>query len=117
VIEAAQPIKPAADELPREVSWEANEAIASWRRVLDQTHGDKRPNFERACIELLRLARNEAPASRQTVVDCLQAIATDAALDHDEAQAIFARAAEAPPDGCPNAEQHRTNGHSASIGV
>src|SRR6516165_4996041 len=80
-----------------EISWKASEAIASWRRVLAQTIGDKRQNLERASIELLRLARAE-PDSKPAIVDELAEMAIAAGIDDDEAQAIFARAAEAPPD-------------------
>src|SRR5262249_43915139 len=50
-------------ELP-EISWQASEAVASWRRIVNQTTGDKRPNIERASLELLRLAEAE-PSSKQ----------------------------------------------------
>jgi hypothetical protein len=85
-----------------EISWTASEAIASWRRTLAQTIGDKRQNLERASIELLHLARVE-PDSKPAIVDELAEMAITAGIDDDEAQAIFARAAEAPPDtvnGC-----------------
>ena len=85
-----------------EISWRASEEIASWRRVLTQTAGDVRPNLERAAVELLRLARIE-PGSKQAIVDELAALALTAGINDDEAQAIFACAAEAPPDtinGC-----------------
>src|SRR5215470_5645230 len=80
-----------------EISWTASEAIASWRRILAQTIGDKRQNLERASIELLRLAGAE-PDSKPAIVDELAEMAIAAGIDDDEAQAIFARAAEAPPD-------------------
>jgi len=85
-----------------EISWKASEAIASWRRILAQTIGDKRQNLERASIELLRLAQIES-GSKQAIVDELANLALIAGVDDDEAQAIFARAAKAPPDtinGC-----------------
>ena len=85
-----------------EISWTASEAIASWRRILAQTIGDKRQNLERASIELLRLAGAE-PDSKPAIVDELAEMAIAAGIDDDEAQAIFARAAKAPPDtinGC-----------------
>src|SRR5215469_5908039 len=53
------------EELP-EVSWRTSEAIASWRRIINQTTGDKRPNVERASVELLRLAQAE-PSTKQTI--------------------------------------------------
>jgi hypothetical protein len=80
-----------------EISWTASEAIASWRRILAQTIGDKRQNLERASIELLRLAKAE-PGSKPAIVDELAEMAIAACIDDDEAQAIFARAAKAPPD-------------------
>jgi hypothetical protein len=80
-----------------EISWQASELIESWRRVLHQTPGDVRPNLERASVELLRLAHIE-PGSKQAIVDELANLALIAGIDDDEAQAMFARAAEAPPD-------------------
>src|SRR6516225_7181632 len=80
-----------------EISWTASEAIASWRRILAQTIGDKRQNLERASIELLRLAKAE-PGSKPAIVDELAEMAIAAGIDDDEAQAAFARAAKAPPD-------------------
>ena len=73
------------------------ETIASWRRGLNQTVGDVRPNLERAAVELLRLAKIE-PGNKQAIVDELHNLAIIAGVDDDEAQAIFARAAKAPPD-------------------
>ena len=80
-----------------EISSQASEQIASWRRVLNQTVGDARPNLERAAVELLRLAQIE-PGSKQIIVDELASLALIAGIDDDEAQAIFARAAKAPSD-------------------
>jgi hypothetical protein len=80
-----------------EISWQGSELVASWRRVLNQTAGDVRPNLERASAELLRLARIE-PGSRQALVDELANLARIAGIDDDEAQAMFARGAEAPSD-------------------
>src|SRR5215469_4781074 len=80
-----------------EISWTASEEIASWRRVLAQTIGDKRQNLERASIELLRLAQFE-PASKPAIVDELADMAIAVGIDDDEAQAIFAHAAKAPLD-------------------
>jgi hypothetical protein len=68
-----------------EISWRASEEIASWRRVLNQTAGDARPNLERASVELLRLAKIEL-GSKQTIVDELAALALTAGIDDDEAQ-------------------------------
>ena len=79
------------------ISWQASELIESWHRVLNQTDGDVRPNLERASVELLRLAQIE-PDSKQAIVDELANLALIAGIDDDEAQAIFARAADAPPD-------------------
>ena len=80
-----------------EISSQASEQIASWRRVLNQTVGDARPNLERAAVELLRLAQIE-PGSKQIIVDELANLALISGIDDDEAQAIFARAAKAPSD-------------------
>ena len=80
-----------------EISSQASEQIASWRRVLNQTVGDARPNLERAAVELLCLAQIE-PDSKQIIVDELANLALISGIDDDEAQAIFARAAKAPPD-------------------
>jgi len=80
-----------------DISSQASEQIASWRRVLNQTVGDARPNLERAAVELLRLAQIE-PGSKQIIVDELANLALIAGIDDDEAQAIFARAAKAPSD-------------------
>ena len=96
------PAVEAQAESVAEISWTASEAIASWRRILAQTIGDKRQNLERASIELLRLAQIES-GSKQAIVDELANLALIAGVDEDEAQAIFARAAKAPPDtinGC-----------------
>ena len=81
----------------REISWQASELIESWRRVLNQTRGDVRPNLERASVELLRLAQIE-PGSKQVILDELANLALAAGIDADDAQSIFARAAEASPD-------------------
>ena len=93
-----------AEPLP-EIPWQASEAIASWRRILGQTVGDKRPNLERAFVELLRFAKTE-PASRPAIVDELAWLAEDAGFDADETQAIFARAQDAPGDTRANVNGH-----------
>jgi hypothetical protein len=80
-----------------EISWTASEAIASWRRILAQTIGDKRKNLERASVELLHLAKAE-PGGKPAIVDELADMAIAAGIDDDEAQAIFAHAAKAPLD-------------------
>ena len=97
-----------------EISWRASEEIASWRRVLNQTIGDVRPNLERASVELLRLAKIE-PRSKQTIVDELAALALTAGIDDDEAQAIFARAANAPPDTMNGAANARAAGSKNAL--
>src|ERR1700730_8908493 len=43
----------------------AGETIASWRRVLRQTNGDRRRIFGRAAITLLRLHENKQASERQ----------------------------------------------------
>jgi hypothetical protein len=80
---------------PVKISWTASGALASWRRILAQTIGDKRPNLERASIEILCLAKAE-PGSKPAIVDQLAEMAVAAGIDDDEAQAIFARAVKAP---------------------
>src|SRR5262249_60408925 len=84
-------------DAPPQISWQASELVASWRRVINQTAGDARPNLERASIELLRLAQID-PGSKQGIVDELHNLALAAGIDDDEAQAIFERAAKAPAD-------------------
>ena len=82
-----------------EIPWATSEAIESWRRILDQTKGDKRLNVVRAAEELLRLAKGQSdPAARQAIIDSLYEIAVRAGLDEDDTQAIIASAAEAPSD-------------------
>jgi AAA domain len=82
-----------------EIPWLTHQAIESWRRVLDKTHGDKRPSFGRASLELLRLASKEDnPDVFRAIVNVLDGIAQVAGIDTDEAQAIMAAAAQAPPD-------------------
>jgi hypothetical protein len=90
-------IEPPVDgDLP-EISSQASDALASWRRVLDQTKGDKRWNFQRACDELLHLAEGHAdPAARQEIVDTLYDIAAAAGINNDDAQAIMAAALHLP---------------------
>jgi hypothetical protein len=98
-----------------EISWRAHETLKSWKRVLAQTAGDKRPNFERACVELLRLAAIEGGAGKQAIVDELAEMASLAGVDPDEAQETFARGDDAPPDGRPTAERSRSNGNAAKV--
>jgi Family of unknown function (DUF5906) len=76
-----------------EISSKASDLIASWRRVLNQTVGDRRPIFERACGELLRLAKTE-PDSKQVIVDELADMAEGAAIAAADAREIFARTAQ-----------------------
>jgi RecA-family ATPase len=76
-------------ELPCRVSDE----IASWRRVLGQTAGDKRGNFHRAAVDLSLLGANETAPTRQVILDDLAAMATLAGVEEGEAQEIIARAA------------------------
>jgi len=85
------------DEGLPEISWHASEAIDSWRRILNQTIGDRQPNLEQAAAELLRLAKTEPDNSKQAIVDALADMATVAGIDDDEAQSIFARAAKRAP--------------------
>ncbi|MGO9849195.1 MAG: AAA family ATPase [Methylocella sp.] len=81
-----------------EIPWGASDAIESWRRLLDHTRGDKRLNFEQACVELLRLAETEEPPTRQVIIDELASMAASAGIDENETQAIMARAHEEQAD-------------------
>jgi len=83
------------DSVP-EISWAASEAVASWRRILDCTVGDKRSNFVRAAIELLRLAETKQPSERQAIVDLLAGMGREAGLDVDDVQKIMSDATTAP---------------------
>jgi hypothetical protein len=88
-----------SDTRPK-ISWEAQENIDSWCRILDQTKGDKRPIFERDCVELLRLAESHAdPAARQAIIDALYDMAVAAWISDDEAQAIMSCSQEAQING------------------
>jgi putative DNA primase/helicase len=82
-----------------EISWQASEAIESWRRVLDHTQGDKRSNFGRAALELSRLADRTQPPERQAIIDSLADMGAVSGLDEDDMHAIMAEAMEAPHDG------------------
>jgi RecA-family ATPase len=84
-------------DLP-EISSQASDDIASWRRILDRTKGDKRLNFERATVELLRLAETEESPARQAIIDAVYELAATAALDDDQTQAIMAHAQEEQAD-------------------
>jgi AAA domain/IclR helix-turn-helix domain len=73
-----------------EIPWGVAEAIASWRRIIYQTIGEKRPNFQRAAHELMRLADAQAEAfSRQVIVDALAGMAETAGMSPDDAQAMM----------------------------
>jgi RecA-family ATPase len=87
----------AATSLP-EIPWRTSEVAASWRRVLDHTVGDKRSNFRRAAIELLRPAENEQPPERRAIIDLVASMGTEAGLDDDTVQAIMSDATMAPHD-------------------
>jgi len=109
--------EPAIDmeaEGPPEISSRMGETIASWRRGLNQTVGDVRPNLERAAVELLRLAKIE-PGNKQAIVDELHNLAIIAGVDDDEAQAIFARAAKAPPDTINGGAVTQSSGKNALV--
>jgi hypothetical protein len=73
-------------------------AIASWRRIVAATAGDKHEAFERATAELLPLAKIE-PNSKREIADALYDIAANNEIDDDEAQAIFARVWHRPTNG------------------
>ena len=87
-------------EDPAEISWEASQAIQSWRNVLAKAQGDRGGIFERAAVELFRLTAND-PNGRRAIVDILHHMAVAAGIDDDEAQARMARASKAPPDARP----------------
>ena len=97
---------PAVDDLD-EISWEASEAIASWRNILKNAVGDHEGLFERAAVELLRLAtKEENPDGRRAIVDSLYDMAVAAGIDENEAQERMARASKAPPDSRPGMNGH-----------
>jgi hypothetical protein len=80
---------------PPEISWQANDAIASWSNVVNQAlvnQTNPRPILERAAIELLTLAKME-PGSKPTIVDALNDMAVIASISDDDAQEIYAKAA------------------------
>ncbi len=83
-----------APEIPSIISDE----FASWRRIINQSDGDKSGLFERAATEMLRRARKSEPAQRQAIIDELYHLAKSAGLDDVQVQSIFARAAAAPAD-------------------
>ncbi len=84
------------------ISWQTSEAIESWQRILRNTAGDKRANFQRASVELLRLAdKEEQPDTRRVIVDALYEMAHSAGIDDGTAQAVMASGAQAPPDARP----------------
>ena len=88
------------DEATTEVPWRVAEGIASWRRIVHNTVGDKRVNLGRAATELWRLSNQFAddPLVQQIIVDALLDMSTVAGIDVDSAQAIFARARTAALD-------------------
>ncbi len=79
------------DHLP-EIPSRVTEEIASWRRVLGQTVGDKRGNFHRAAVDVSLLGANETALTRQVILNELTAMATVAGVEDDEAQEIIAHA-------------------------
>jgi hypothetical protein len=88
----------AIDTVP-ELPWEASEAIASWRRTIGGANANKTGLFERAAIELLRVAEKQVDAgARQALIDEVAQLAVDAAIEPDEAQTIMAAAVKAPAD-------------------
>jgi hypothetical protein len=101
-------------DLP-EISMYAADCIESWRRTLAAADGDRISLFERAAIELQRVAeREETPAGRQAVIDEIYAMAITAGIDDDDAvQRIIVDGADAPPDARPGASLLReANGNS-----
>src|SRR5271155_2651753 len=93
------PAVPDDGELLPEIPVRVADEIASWQRPIGNARRDQTGLFYRASADLMRLADRAAePATWQVIVDRLQNMAEVAGLDADEAQAIVARAAEAPPD-------------------
>jgi hypothetical protein len=73
-----------------EIPWGVAEAIASWRRTIDHTIGSKRLNFQRATLELTRLAKAQTDAlSRQIIVDAISEMAEMAGVSPDDAQEMM----------------------------
>jgi RecA-family ATPase len=88
-------------------------AIASWERIIHNAPGDKRGVFQRAAIELARLAAPGPPHVAQIIFDSIYDLAAAAGLDDDEAQQFMADARLAPPDVRPGTKQsRRINGSS-----
>jgi RecA-family ATPase len=85
-----------------EIPWQTSQAIESWRRILSNTAGDKSINFQRASVELLRLAdREEQPDMRRAIVDSLYEMARSAGIDDHTAQALMVNGDQAPADQRP----------------
>lgn len=97
-------------ELPESTT----EAIASWERTIHNAHGDKRGVFQRAAIELARLAAPGPPDIAQAIFDAIYDLAGAAGLDADEAQRFMADARLAPPDQRPGRQQWRSANGSPS---
>jgi hypothetical protein len=91
------------DDVP-EISWQASQAIESWRRILEHTAGDKTGNFERGAAELTLLAAQEPPASRSAIIDSLYFMGQAAGLSDDETRGIIARVESARRVKIDNAE-------------
>jgi hypothetical protein len=101
----------AHDDTYVEIPTIVSEAISSWRRILERTTQDPLPNFERAAIELSRLARqSSSPHLRQAIFDSIYNLGVTAGIDDDQTQEILSRAEHAPADG-----ETRTNGHAADL--
>lgn len=90
-------------DLPHRV----RQAVASWRRIIEKTPGDKTENYAQACAELGALARTEQMPTRQGILDCLKQMAIDS--DIENAGAIFERALTAP------AARVRKSGNGATV--
>jgi RecA-family ATPase len=75
-----------------EIPCRVSDEIASWRRVLAHTVGDKRGNFHHAAVDLSRLGANETPLTTQVILDNLAVMARTAGIEDDEALDIIAQA-------------------------
>jgi RecA-family ATPase len=105
---------PPDNDLP-ELPESTTEAIASWERIIHNASGDKRGIFQRAAIELARLAAPGPPEIAQIIFDSIYDLAAAAGLDDDEAQQFMADARLAPSDARPGTKQSRgINGSSNS---
>jgi hypothetical protein len=81
-----------------EIPIEIEEAIASWRRTLGHARGNPGPLFQRAAVELWRIASVQPPELCQMVVDALYDMAVSAGISDEDAQSMLHLASSAAPD-------------------